>query len=981
MAGTIIKGAVSIELDALELEAKLRFVPAKDGEDWNAERVLQLIAEKRISPAPSSRAVEDLLQKLLKVKESTAAVLARGTPPDEPVGERVVWSDLPVPEELADAARELLSRAPPPELHRVRVEKIKRETVVKKPSPLPFLPAKEEVVVSYDKKEIREPAAVDPSVQDQGYAEKGQKVGTLAAPKPGKPGKSVFGKTIPAPMLADGDFLVGAGLERDKSELRATVSGVLRIGAGWADLLPLARPKWSVEKDADGITAVLRFEPGAKSLPLPNPADVIAAAVSLGAVAQELCGEPDVEEALARSTRTGEPLAAFPLSRRVDGEVRVDFSADKLKATLSMRKAAAGGAPLELKAVAAAIKASGVRGFAADKVKTDILAFFKSESKALVDYVLFEGRAPTRGKDREIQPAVAFLNDKLRAELVDRIIASPRAGLPTEPDDYFPPKEATHAAFVEKDGLVASVTQPPPGVAGIDAFGAALPGLPGNDPDIRPLIGLRMSRNEVRADYSGALLVKREGESFTAFVLPYRDSKIAVELSADAMSASLVLEKEEGAGLPLGPEAVNKALADAKVVRGIDAMAVADALSAAAADGKAGPIVVARGEPPVAGDSFGVRWLVHLASGKGVTVKEDGKADFKNQDRFTSVEEGTPIVEVTKQGSEGRAGFDVTGKVIDPQKASSVEIAHDDSVREEPIEGGVRLVAARTGEISFDGTMLSVNALHALKGDVGLSTGNINFPGEVRVSGSVKAGFAVIGGGDVSIGEVAEAALVSAGGKAVIGQGVIGGGKGVVRARRGIEAAFVEQATLLAVEDVRVKNGCLQCQVKTNGKLRLVGEKGHLIGGICRSRFGVEAVNIGSERGTRTEISFGQDYLVKDQIESIEREIDKMKAALAALEKKIQAMEGSGAKLDAARAEKVRWMKQMEKVGMKLFTLREKFEEHHESDVRVRGSVFPGVVMESHGRYFEVKQKKTGVVFFFDREVGRIQEKPLKEAK
>jgi len=210
---------------------------------------------------------------------------------------------------------------------------------------------------------------------------------------------------------------------------------------------------------------------------------------------------------------------------------------------------------------------------------------------------------------------------------------------------------------------------------------------------------------------------------------------------------------------------------------------------------------------------------------------------------------------------------------------------------------------------------------------------------------------------------------------------VSGGGKGVGRARRGIEAAFVEQATLLAVEDVRVKNGCLQCQVKTNGKLRLVGEKGHLIGGICRSRFGVEAVNIGSERGTRTEISFGQDYLVKDQIESIEREIDKMKAALAALEKKIQAMEGAGAKLDAARAEKVRWMKQMEKVGMKLFTLREKFEEHHESDVRVRGSVFPGVVMESHGRYFEVKQKKTGVVFFFDREVGRIQEKPLKEAK
>jgi uncharacterized protein len=39
--------------------------------------------------------------------------------------------------------------------------------------------------------------------------------------------------------------------------------------------------------------------------------------------------------------------------------------------------------------------------------------------------------------------------------------------------------------------------------------------------------------------------------------------------------------------------------------------------------------------------------------------------------------------------------------------------------------------------------------------------------------------------------------------------------------------------------------------------------------------------------------------------------------------------------------------------------------------------VYPGVVLESHGRYFEVKQKKTRVVFFFDQERGHIQEKPL----
>ncbi len=981
MAGAVVKGAITIEIDALEIEAKIRFVPAKDGEDWNAERVLQLVAEKRITPAPSARAVDELLQKLQKAKEGAVAVLARGTPPEDPVGERIAWSDLRVPEDLAKIAADLAARALPPELYRVKVEKIKREIIVKKPSPLPFLPPKEEVVVTYDKKEIREPVVVDASVEDTLYAEKGQKIGTIGVPKPGKPGKSVFGKAIPAPVLASPEFLTGSGIARDKNELRAAVSGVLRIGAGWADILPLAKPKWQVEKGSDGATLFLRFEPGEKSLPLPEAVDILAQAVSLGGAPEELLPEADIEDALTRATRTGEPIAGLSLSLRSDGAVRVDFSPDKLKATLTMRKAVGGGAPLELKAVAEAIKASGVRGFAADKVKADILAFFKGEEPALVDYVLFEGRAPTRGKDREIQPAVTPLGDQLRAELVERIAASPRAGLPADPSAYFPPKEATQAVFVEKDAIVASVTQPPPGTAGVDALGNALPGLPGNDPDIKPLAGLRMRGNEIRADYAGLMLVKREGDSFSAFVVPYRDSRIEVAVSEDGMSATLLLERGDGAGKTLGPEAVNQALSSAGVVRGIDAAAIADALSAAAGSGSAGPAVVARGEPPVAGGSFSVRWLVHLASGKGVTVKSDGKADFKNQDRFVAVAEGAPIVEIVKQGVDGRAGFDVTGKVLDPEKAAAVDIAHDDSVREEPIEGGVRLTAARMGEISFDGTLLKVNALHALKGNVDLSTGNINFPGEVRISGGVKPGFAVIGGGDVSIGEAAEAALVSAGGRVAVGQGVIGGGKGIVRARRGIDAGFVEQATLLAVEDIRVKNGCLQCQVKTNGKLRLVGEKGHLIGGVCRARFGIEAVNVGSERGTRTEISFGQDYLVKDQIESIEREIDKAKAALAELEKKMKAMEASGAKLDAARAEKVRLMKLMEKTGMKLFTLREKFEEHNESEVRVRGSAFPGVVLESHGRYFEVKQKRAGVVFYFDRAVGRIQEKPLKDAK
>jgi uncharacterized protein (DUF342 family) len=524
---------------------------------------------------------------------------------------------------------------------------------------------------------------------------------------------------------------------------------------------------------------------------------------------------------------------------------------------------------------------------------------------------------------------------------------------------------------------VAVISQNPAGPPGQDVFGAALAGLAGNDPEIKLSAGLRIARKSVVADVDGLLLVKHSPGHYAARIVPYRDCRIAVEVDGDAMSARLALEKEIGAGKPLNAAAVAAALEDERVFRGLDQAAVAACLQRAL-DSGAAEAVVARGEAPVAGGGSAVHWLLELASGQAVTLTDDGTADFKRQDRITVVAADQPVLDLVRTGADGRDGFNVLGKTLPAERGSQETVEHDDSLREEPIDSGVRLVAVKAGELLFDGKTVKVNSVHNVKGDVGLATGSIKFLGEVRVSGSVGAGFAVMGGGDVLIGGAAEAALVSAGGKASIGQGIIGGGKGIVRARAGIQAGFAEAATLLAVEDIMLKNGCLQCQVKTNGKLKLMGERGRLIGGFCRARNGVEAAAVGSERGIRTEISFGQDYLIMDQIEAIEREAEKAKAALVELDRRLKALAPDSPALEAVRAQKVAAMKAAEKHGLRLFTLRERFEEHHPSEIRVRGAVHPGVVLESHGRYFEVKQKRTGVVFTFDQAVGRIVEQPIK---
>jgi uncharacterized coiled-coil protein SlyX len=420
MAGSSARGRIVLAVDDQEIEAKLQFEPQADGQEWTVETLLKFLAEQRLTPPPSARTLDELLQKFSKAKQASEAVVARGVAALAPTPETAVWAEFPIPEDLAAVAKEIVERAAAPELYRIRIDKVKKETVVKKPAALPFLPPKEEIVVAWDKTETRERVFADPTVRELGYALAGTRVGTVHPPKPGKPGKTVFGRTVNLTIDPEAGFWPGAGIVRDKNEIKAEYSGVLRIGDCWGDVVPLARPEWSVAFGADSATVGLDFKPGEKRLPLPEAAAIRLAALDLGVEDASLIDEAAIAEAVERAARQNEKLAAFPLSKAQAAEARVDLSPDKLKATLYLRKSRAGEAPLTPKAAADAIRNSGVRGFKAEQVKADLLAFFAGTADELKDYPLVEGRAPGRGKDQEVQTAVGYLAEVPKLEILGR---------------------------------------------------------------------------------------------------------------------------------------------------------------------------------------------------------------------------------------------------------------------------------------------------------------------------------------------------------------------------------------------------------------------------------------------------------------------------------------------------------------------------------------------------------------------------------
>ncbi|MFH2115210.1 MAG: flagellar assembly protein A, partial [Spirochaetota bacterium] len=936
MAGIIAKGDVELLVDGLGIEAILKFTPNEEGgAEWTAESLQKVVAEARLSGLPPRR-IDEILFIFSKAHASVSEVIVRGQLPLPGAPEEAEWMDFATPEQYLPFESRAIATAQTPELFTVRIEKVARERQVKKPGAFSFLSSRVETVVEYEKVESRQPVSVDTKVLRSFWAPAGTVIARLFPPRIGKPGKDIFGKIIPADRDEDVSFHLGRGLSRGKNEIVCDLSGFIRVGSRWADVVPFAGHRVSLSIGEDNAAILLDFIPGDKRLSVPDARDLLEEARIKGGAADCMIGHDELGVLLGKAVRNGEPLKGYSLSCSHDAGVSLETSSDRLRASLTIMKGRGNGKSLELSMVSAALAGQHFKGVKIDKLKADVIAFYKSQELELRDYLLVEGRAPGRGKDRTLLYGVAFLPDAQSAEYLSAVQNVASLSNFVKNTENFPLASAKRVALVKSGQEICRFSPPSPGQSGVDVYGVTLPGLPGNDPIIRIFENLKVLQESIESEEDGLLLLS-ESSSGTddktgdndkpavddvkmgekkadkvvetlMRVIPYRDAVVDIHVDEDARTVRIDLEKEYGLGKDLSLDMVQQALSDSGIVHGIDVAEIAAALGMAREQGKVGGHVVARAKEPVPAGGYRLLWMIRIASGAALTLRSDGSADFKNQDKATIVAEGQPVLELQSIGSEGQDGMDVYGKPIkapvDPRVVQPP--TWDETIREEKKENGDRILyAVRNGELSFENNKLSVSLSQKIKGDVGPATGNIRFPGSITIGGAVLSGYTVISGGDILVGGAVEAALVSADGMIRIVEGIKGAKRGTVRARKTVEASFAEQAIVLAVDDIVFKSSALLCNVKTNGKLVLQGERGALIGGLCRVRKGAEIQTLGSENGARTQISFGQDYLIMDAIEAEEREIEKVKAMILQADRNMRQLESDGANLDKIRQDKL----------------------------------------------------------------------------
>lgn len=362
------------------------------------------------------------------------------------------------------------------------------------------------------------------------------------------------------------------------------------------------------------------------------------------------------------------------------------------------------------------------------------------------------------------------------------------------------------------------------------------------------------------------------------------NSKCCVYLSKDKMVAWAFFFP------PVGPEgtveagALGRALESAGVTTGIESAEVVRLLQK--------PVFfelipIAIGTAPEEGTNGQIVEHYERELALEVAVDERGVADYRTMNYVRSITEGDVICDIIPP-QEGTPGVQVDGK---PIKAKPVRAARPPKgTNTEISEDGLHLVASKTGHLEFSRDAFHVRTLLEVRSDVDYSTGNLNFDGDIHITGDVREGFEVRATGSVMVDGLVEAATVEAGGDLVISCGVVGDHRAWLRSKGSVRAKFLENCVVYAGKTVYA-DCIMTSQIFSDDAISVTSGRGSVIGGTLTAANLIRARVIGAQSGRRTELELGTLPCVRMELDELEEELAQVQEELKKVAQELTCLE------------------------------------------------------------------------------------------
>lgn len=374
-------------------------------------------------------------------------------------------------------------------------------------------------------------------------------------------------------------------------------------------------------------------------------------------------------------------------------------------------------------------------------------------------------------------------------------------------------------------------------------------------------------------------------------------------------------------------------------------------------------VTAAKGIPPENGKDAKIDYKVDLDVLRPKVVGDN--VDMRELGTVINVLQGQEIAEKIS-ALPGHEGMSVLGKKIPVYigKDKNLPAGKGTSLSEDKMH----LFADYDGNLKISDGKLSVVAYFEVKGDVDYGVGNIDFVGPVAIHGSVREGFEVSAGGTLVIDGVVEGATISSRGDMQIKVGVRGTGKAKLQVGGNMTVGYIDQAYVRCEGNIEVGEAILHSDIGARGEISALGsKKGQIAGGKVQAGLEVACEVLGSEMGTRTEVTVGTlpehaeerkrcVEIVKElgeRLSSIDANIEFLKG----LQQKGALTEEKQALLAKVTKAKFQLKAQFDASEKRLAEIEAEMEKNKtEGRVRVRNTCHPGVSITIRGVRYLVRE-------------------------
>ena len=447
-----------------------------------------------------------------------------------------------------------------------------------------------------------------------------------------------------------------------------------------------------------------------------------------------------------------------------------------------------------------------------------------------------------------------------------------------------------------------------------------------------------------------------------------RDAEINVFISEDEMLAKLTYIPPLGGNKYTADEVINK-VKEQGVVYGIRADEFKEVFEV---DEVFEDIIIAQGKEANPGEDAKMEFEVDFEKkDRKVNIKEDGNADFYNLNRIINVNPGDLLAKKIP-AQEGEVGKTVTGKEVKPDPVVDISLPVGENVKK--TDDGLGIEAEMEGQVVYTDEKISVLDVHTVNGDVDLSTGNIEFNGNVIVKGNVSEGMEVKAGGNIEVhGSVYKADILSEG-NVVIKKGFVGSNQGKVEAKGSVNVKFIENGKIVAEDGLIVRDAIMHSNIDSGKKIIANKNKGLIVGGEVRASTEIDAKIIGSSLATTTEIFVGVTPELRDEFRNIDgdfkeaqKELDMLIKDITLLKKKRKEQGSLNDKkqqlLNQLTRKRFKIANKLEEIKTKRNKLSKKIDKSKAGSVKVKKEIFPGVAITIGNSMKKISDSKSYVEF------------------